>query len=64
MYTTGAAFLQFSENVRGAIEAGKLADLVVIDRDILTCPEEEIRRIQPVATLVEGVTVAGALPEN
>jgi hypothetical protein len=64
MYTTGAAFLQFSEKVRGAIEAGKLADLVVIDRDILTCPEEEIRRIQPVATLVEGVTVAGALPEN
>ena len=61
MYTTGAAYLQFSEKTRAArIEPGKLADLVVIDRDILTCPEDDIKRIQPLATLVEGVTVAGA----
>jgi len=60
-YTNGGAFLQFSEKERGSIEAGKLADLVIIDRDILTCPEGDIRRIQPLATIVEGVTVAGEL---
>jgi predicted amidohydrolase YtcJ len=64
MYTTGAAFLQFSEKLRGSIEPGKLADLTIIDRDILTCPEDDIKRIQPVATLVEGVTVAGSLPRD
>lgn len=63
-YTTEAAFLQFSDELRGSIETGKLADLVVIDRDILTCPEDEIRHIQPVVTLVEGVVVAGALPRD
>lgn len=54
MYTTGPAWLQFSEKERGSIEAGKLADLVVIDRDFLTCPEDEIRRIEPVMTFVGG----------
>jgi hypothetical protein len=54
MYTTGAAWLQFSEKERGSIEVGKMADLVVIDRDYLTCPEDEIRRIEPVMTFVGG----------
>lgn len=62
MYTRDAAYLQFSEKERGSIQAGKLADLVIIDRDILSCPEDDVRRIQPVATLVEGVVIAGALP--
>ncbi|HBY63851.1 MAG TPA: amidohydrolase [Solibacterales bacterium] len=57
MYTSGAAWLQFSENHRGSIEVGKLADLVVIDRDFLTCPEEEIKSIEPLLTLVEGEAV-------
>lgn len=54
MYTTGPAWLQFSEKDRGSIEAGKQADLVVIDRDYLTCPEDDIRRIEPLMTLVAG----------
>jgi predicted amidohydrolase YtcJ len=54
MYTTGPAWLQFSEKERGSIEPGKAADLVVIDRDYLTCPEDEIRRIEPLLTLVAG----------
>jgi predicted amidohydrolase YtcJ len=57
MYTTWAAFLQFSEKERGSIEKGKLADLVVIDRDFLKCAEDEIRRIEPLMTIVEGATV-------
>jgi predicted amidohydrolase YtcJ len=43
MYTSSAAWLQFSEKTRGTLEAGKLADAVVIDRDYLTCPEDQIR---------------------
>lgn len=54
MYTIWAAHLQHAENDRGSIEAGKLADFVVIDRDYLTCPEAEIRRIEPVMTIVAG----------
>ena len=38
-YTTGAAYLQFSEKTRGSIETGKLADLVVIDRDFSIAPK-------------------------
>lgn len=54
MYTIWAAHLQHAENDRGSIEAGKLADFVVIDRDYLTCPEAEIRSIEPVMTIVAG----------
>ena len=58
MYTNGAAWMQFSENERGSIETGKLGDLVVIDRDFLTCPEDEVRAIEPVMTIVGGRIVA------
>lgn len=54
MYTTGGAWLQFAENERGTLEKGKLADAVVIDRDFLSCPEDDLRRIQPLMTIVGG----------
>ena len=54
MYTNGPAYLHFSEKTLGSLEKGKLADFVIIDRDYLTCPEDEIRRIQPLATYVDG----------
>ena len=54
MYTTGPAYMHFSEKESGSIEAGKQADLVVIDRDILTCPEDEIKAITPVLTVLDG----------
>jgi predicted amidohydrolase YtcJ len=60
-YTNGAAFIQFSEKERGSIEVGKLADLVVIDRDILRCAEEEVRQVRALATVVEGRAVYGEL---
>jgi predicted amidohydrolase YtcJ len=53
-HTIWAAYLQFAEKERGSIEAGKLADLVVIDRDYLKCPEEQIRDIQPLMTILNG----------
>ena len=45
------------ENEIGSLETGKRADFVILDRDILACPEEEIARILPVATYVEGKPV-------
>jgi predicted amidohydrolase YtcJ len=54
MYTTWGAYMEFNEDKKGAIEPGKLADLVVIDRDYLTCPEEDIRNIEPVMTIANG----------
>jgi predicted amidohydrolase YtcJ len=54
MYTVWPAYLYHSEKDRGSIEPGKLADLVVIDRDYLTCPEEQIKDITPDVTMVGG----------
>ena len=56
-HTIWAAYLQFAENERGSIEPGKFADLVVIDRDYLTCPEPQIKDIQPVMTVLDGKIV-------
>ena len=56
-HTIWAAYLQFSEKQKGSIEPGKLADLVAIDRDFLTCPEDQIKDIQPVMTVLGGKVV-------
>jgi predicted amidohydrolase YtcJ len=54
MYTVWAAYRQFSEGIKGSIEPGKLADLVVVDRDYLTCPEDQIKDIEPLMTILNG----------
>ena len=56
-HTTWAAYMQFAEQERGSIEPGKLADLVVIDRDYLTCPEDEIKLIEPQIVIIDGKIV-------
>jgi predicted amidohydrolase YtcJ len=56
-YTRNNAFLLFREDEIGSLEKGKQADLVVLDRDILTCPVDEIREIQPVETYLGGKSV-------
>ncbi len=57
MWTNGAAWIQFSEREIGSIETGKLADLVVVNRDFLNCSLDELRGIEPVMTLVAGKIV-------
>ena len=56
-YTTSAAFAQFKEAVKGSLEPGKYADLVVLDRDYFTCPVEEIQNIRVLRTVIGGETV-------
>jgi predicted amidohydrolase YtcJ len=56
-HTTGGAYIEFTEARKGSIEAGKLADAVVIDRDYLTCPEDQIKEIEPVMTVIAGKVV-------
>jgi predicted amidohydrolase YtcJ len=56
-YTINNARLLFLEKETGSLETGKRADLVILDRDILTCPEDDLARIRPVATYVEGKRV-------
>jgi predicted amidohydrolase YtcJ len=56
-YTINNAKLLFLEDEVGSLEKGKRADFVVIDRDILTCPVEEIREIRALATYVDGKPV-------
>ena len=45
-------WLTREEKLKGTIAPGKLADLVVLDRDYFTVPEEQIRKIRAALTLV------------
>jgi predicted amidohydrolase YtcJ len=53
-YTMGSAWFTFAERRKGSIEPGKLADLAVLNADYLTVPEDEIRSIESLLTMVGG----------
>jgi predicted amidohydrolase YtcJ len=57
MYTINGAYHTFEEELKGSIEPGKLADMIIIDRDILTCPEDDIRDTKILRTILGGKTV-------
>jgi len=57
LYTQSGAFATFEEKLKGSIETGKLADMVVIDKDYMVIPQEEIKTIMPVETIVGGQVV-------
>ena len=50
LYTYNGAYASFEEKDMGTIEAGKLANFVVIDRDLLTVPADQIKDIRVLAT--------------
>lgn len=53
-YTWNGAYASFEENIKGSLETGKLADLVVLSRDILNAAPEEIIDIKADLTMVNG----------
>ena len=63
LHTVNGARVMMWDNELGSIEAGKFADLVVLDTDILACPLDDIRNTKVLATLVGGRVVHGALDQ-
>jgi predicted amidohydrolase YtcJ len=63
-HTRSNAYLFFRENDLGSIQPGRLADLVVIDRDYLTIPPDQIKDVKPVMTLVGGRVVYDAATDR
>ena len=57
MYTINNAFGSFEEDIKGSIEPNKLADLVVISDDILTCPVDKIKDVKVEMTMMGGRAV-------
>jgi predicted amidohydrolase YtcJ len=56
-YTWGSAYASFEEKIKGTIEPGKLADLAVLARDILTIDAVEIEKVKVALTVVDGKIV-------
>ena len=55
--TINNAYLTFEERLKGSIETGKLADLVVLPEDILACPDKHIEQMRVSMTMVGGTVV-------
>ncbi len=56
-YTAGSAYAAFEEDLKGTLEPGKLADLVVVDRDLFAIPPEMIREARVTHTVLGGRVV-------
>ncbi|MBT5456261.1 MAG: amidohydrolase family protein, partial [Rhodospirillaceae bacterium] len=55
--TIETAHLTFEEDIKGSLEPGKLADLIILSDDPLTCPENDIKGITSELTIVDGSIV-------
>ena len=58
-YTLGSAYAEFADDRKGSIAEGKLADLIVLSKDIFTVPPREVLETKVVMTMVGGRVVHG-----
>ncbi|HMJ65322.1 MAG TPA: amidohydrolase [Candidatus Binatia bacterium] len=56
-YTVGSAYAEFADSVKGTVAAGKLADLVILSRDIFTIDPTDIGNVRIEATIIDGRVV-------
>lgn len=61
MYTLNGAYLCFEDKEKGSISPGKLADMVVISRNYLSCPVDQIKDIEALCTILGGKAVYNRL---
>ena len=64
LYTINNAFLTFEEKEKGSIETGKLADFVVLDRDILKVDLDQVKDAKVMKTFLGGDLVYEVKPED
>ncbi|MDR3573875.1 MAG: amidohydrolase [Anaerolineaceae bacterium] len=57
LYTINGAYASFEDKIKGSIEVGKLADLVILSEDIMTYPPEKVMDIQIDLTMIDGEVV-------
>jgi len=63
-YTINAAYAGFDENIKGSLEVGKLADITVLSKDIMTLPEDQIPSTEVLYTIVGGKVEFTRRPEG
>lgn len=54
MYTLNGAYASFEEDIKGSIEVGKLADLILLDRSLVKTDVDEIPEVEVEWTMIDG----------
>ena len=63
-YTYNGAYASFEEDIKGSLEEGKLADMVVLSRPVLDCPPEELPDVKVEMTMIDGKIVYQGVVES